>query len=231
MKFYELIATIFLKKDTHFSQSSELIGKNISNLMLNDNDLRKYHKEKIYKYVFTNLYPVEKDGVYKKDRVYILNLRCFNENYILKIKKCMENYESSDLRIISADIKEINQKHINFLETITPAIVTIDSKPWLPNEDILLLVKRLHANAEKKFKFFFNEEIGEVEDYFIEKLKILNRKPTYYSYKGIKLLSNKFKIKVNDDDKSQKLAFIVLGGGLAEKNSILGAGYCKCDWR
>ena len=29
MKFYELIATIFLKKDTHFSQSSELIGKTL----------------------------------------------------------------------------------------------------------------------------------------------------------------------------------------------------------
>jgi CRISPR-associated endoribonuclease Cas6 len=143
----------------------------------------------------------------------------------------MQDYESSDMRIVSTEIREIKQKHIDFLETITPAIVTVDGKPWLLDGDILLLVQRIHANAEKKFKFFCNEEIGEVEDYFIEKLKILNKKPACYSYKGIKLLGNKFRIKVNEDEKSQKLAFIVLSSGLSEKNSSLGAGFCKCNWR
>jgi CRISPR-associated endoribonuclease Cas6 len=231
MKYYEMKVTIFLKKDIRFTKSSEVIGKNISSVMLKSKKLMEYHKKRIYKYVFDNFFPIEKNGVYMSNRVYVFNIRSFNENFIFNIKECMQDYESNDLKIISLDVREFIRKHINFIETITPAIVTIDSKPWLSNNDILLLVKRLHANAEKKYKFFFQEEIGQIEDYFIEKLKILNRKPTLYEYKDIKLLANKFRFKVNEDEKSQKLAFTILGAGLAEKNSILGAGYCVSDRR
>lgn len=231
MEFYELTLTILLKVDIHFSKSSELIGNNINRSMLVDDNLKKYHKEKTYKYVFDNFYPLEKDGVYKANRLYLLHLRSFNKEFVSKLNNCLKKYESNDIKIISIEPRTIKRKHIEFIETITPAIVTIDSKPWLINDDILQLVKRLHANAEKKYKFFFGEDIGEVNDYFIEKLKILNKKPNSYSYKGIKLLGNKFKIKVNEDEKSQKLAFTILGAGLSEKNAILGAGFCSYDWR
>lgn len=231
MKFFQLVTTILLKENIHFSKSSEVIGNTISKAMINDEKLKELHKCKEYKYVFDNLYPLEKDGIYKGKRIYIFNIRSFNEDYVIKIKHCFNGLENNYMEIISTDLRTIKRKPINYIETITPAVVTVDSKPWLSDGDILLLVKRLHANAEKKFKFFFHEEIEEVEDYFIEKLKILNKKPIAYSYKNIKLLANKVRIKVNEDDISQKLAFTVLGGGLAEKNSIIGAGFCKCDWR
>lgn len=231
MRFFQITTTILLKKHVHFSESSEIIGHTISRAMLNDEKLKELHKDKCYKYVFDNLYPLEIDGVYKEKRIYIFNIRSFNKDYIIKIKKCFNNFENEYMKVISTDQRIIKSKYINYIETITPAVVTVDNKPWLLDGDILLLVKRLHDNAEKKFKFFFDEEIGEIEDYFIEKLKILNKKPVAYSYKGIRLLGNKFRIKVNEDDVSQKLAFTILGAGLAEKNSILGAGFCKCDWR
>ncbi|OAA92594.1 CRISPR-associated endoribonuclease Cas6 [Clostridium coskatii] len=226
MRYYELKIAILLKRNMKFTQSSEIIGKNISYSMLSSEALKIYHKEKVYKYVFDNFFPTEKDGIYRKNRVYVLNIRSFNKTFAVEIKECMKNFESNDLKVIAIDSGQVARYNINFIETITPAIVTVDGKPWLSSGDILLLVKRLHANAEKKYKFFFNEEIGEVEDYFVEKLKILNNKPVAYEYKGRKFLANKFKIKVNEDEKSQKLAFTVLGAGLAEKNSVLGAGYC-----
>ncbi|WP_252226528.1 CRISPR-associated endoribonuclease Cas6 [Clostridium sp. ZBS2] len=231
MRYTELTLTTLLKTNIKFTQSSEIIGKNISYAMLRDSKLKEYHEEKLYKYVFDNFFPIEKDGIYKENRIYIFNIRGFDENIISKLKCCLDNYESNDLKIISIEIKEIDKKQITFLKTVTPAIITVDSKPWLYSMDILNLVKRLHANAEKKYRFFFGEEIGKTEDYFIEKLKILNNKPIPYRYKGKTLLGNKFKIKVNEDQKSQKLAFTILGAGLAEKNSILGAGYSITDRR
>ncbi|WP_055666020.1 CRISPR-associated endoribonuclease Cas6 [Desnuesiella massiliensis] len=231
MKYWEIKVTILLKKDIIFTSSSEIIGNNINYAMLKDEELKAYHKEKNYKYVFGNFFPPERDGIYKASRVYVFSIRSFNYDFISKIKICLEGYESNDFNIIAMDVREINEQPIEFIETITPAIVTVNGKPWLSSGDILLLVKRIHSNAEKKYKFFFGEEIGHVDDYFIEKLKILNKKPMYYEFKGKRLLGNKFKIKVNEDEKSQKLAFIILGAGLAEKNSALGAGYCIPDWR
>lgn len=231
MKFFQLTVTTILKKNVHFSMSSELIGNNINKAMLKDEELMKYHEQKVYKYVFDNFYPVEKEGIYQEKRIYVFNIRSFNERFILKVRQCLTEFESQDIKVIAIGLKTIYKKQINYIQTVTPAIITVESKPWLLTDDISLLVKRLQANLEKKYKFFFNEEIGEIEDYFIEKLKILNKKPMFYNYKTIKLLSHKFYIKVNDDEKSQKLAFIALGAGLSEKNSSLGAGFCKCDWR
>ncbi|PJI07106.1 MULTISPECIES: CRISPR-associated endoribonuclease Cas6 [Clostridium] len=231
MKYYEMKVTVLLKQDLKFTRTSEIIGKSISSAMLKSEELMKYHKQKRYKYVFNNFMPVEKAGIYKANRLYIFCLRTFEEDFMTNIKNCFQDYDNINLKIISVSVKIIQQKKIKFIRTITPAIVTIDSKPWLKNNDLLTLIKRIHANAEKKYKFFFGKEIGQVDDYFVEKLKILNLQPIPYTYKNITLLGNKFKIKVNDDDKSQKLAFVALGAGLAEKNSALGAGYCEPYWR
>lgn len=39
------------------------------------------------------------------------------------------------------------------------------------------------------------------------------------------------KIKVKQDDVSQKKAFIALALGLGEKGSSLGAGFCGCEFQ
>jgi CRISPR-associated endoribonuclease Cas6 len=231
LEFYDIKVIALLKKNMKFTDSSETIGKNISSAMLKSEYLMKYHKEKTYKYVFGNFAPIEKDGIYKEGRLYMFGLRTFEKKFLNNIGKCLKDYESDTIKIISLDTRIVKQRKIKFIKTINPAIVTTEhNKPWTKTDDLLLLVRRIHENAAKKYKRFFNKDIGETEDYFIEKLKILNRKPMSYKYKNIHLLGNKYLIKVNEDDKSQKLAFTILGGGLAEKNSILGAGYCEADW-
>lgn len=42
MEFWELIATVMLKKDIYFEDCGYIIGKNINKSMLLDNDLKKY---------------------------------------------------------------------------------------------------------------------------------------------------------------------------------------------
>jgi CRISPR-associated endoribonuclease Cas6 len=90
------------------------------------------------------------------------------------------------------------------------------------------MVKRLNDNARKKYELFSGEKINK-NTIFINKFRILNKKPVSIKYKNISLLGNKLKILVNRDSDSQKLAFTVLACGLGEKNTSLGAGFC--DWR
>ncbi|WP_155844781.1 hypothetical protein [Clostridium senegalense] len=46
MKFFQLVTTILLKENIHFSKSSEVIGNTISRVMLNDEKLKSYIKVK-----------------------------------------------------------------------------------------------------------------------------------------------------------------------------------------
>ncbi len=50
----------------------------------------------------------------------------------------------------------------------------------------------------------------------------------HYNYKnGIKLLANKVSIQIEDNEEAQKVAFLARAVGLGEKNSAIGAGFCK----
>ncbi len=59
----------------------------------------------------------------------------------------------------------------------------------------------------------------------IEEIEIKNIKSIAYRYKNIKLIGNKFNIKVKQDDSSQEIVKVAIAVGLLEKIS-LGYGYC-----
>ncbi|HCL4546864.1 CRISPR-associated endoribonuclease Cas6 [Clostridium botulinum] len=230
MVYSQVKITAFLKKNIKFTQSGEVIGKIISKAMLLDEELKAMHKNREYKYVYNNLYPVEKTGIYEEGRVYIFNIRSFNKKFISKIKKLLSKVNSEFMRILAVEENSINQKYITELYTMTPVIVTVNNKPWLLNDgDLMFFQKRLQDNLEKKYKEIFGQEL-DTKQSFIQGIEILNEKPMVFQYKGIKLLGNKVKIVVNEDEQSQKLAFIATGMGLGEKGSSVGAGYCHAHY-
>lgn len=93
----------------------------------------------------------------------------------------------------------------------------------------MLLQKRLQDNLEKKFKDIYGKAI-DIKQSFIQRIDVINKKPISFKYKNVHLLGNKFKIAVNEDEKSQQLAFIALGMGMGEKGSSVGAGYCHANY-
>ena len=60
-------------------------------------------------------------------------------------------------------------------------------------------------------------------------ITFLNRHPISCKYKRISLLGDKLSLQIADDEKSQKLAYFILGVGLCELNSR-GAGFCNFRW-
>jgi CRISPR-associated endoribonuclease Cas6 len=227
--FSEVTVTVRLKNPVYFQDAQEEIGKYLNHSMLLNNDLTKFHEADGYKfYVFSGLWPTEKNKTYQAGNVYIFKIRSLQQDFVEELIPCIRRNDNKTFQVLAVENKKYHHHRHRFIQeisTITPFVVTVDGKPWMPEQhDFDLLLDRLHANAEKKYKKLFGEEV--FTDSFIQGISLLNSKPLVMHYKNISVLGHKARIVVNEDKQSQKLAFIVLGAGLAEKNSVIGAGFC-----
>ncbi|URZ18105.1 CRISPR-associated endoribonuclease Cas6 [Clostridium felsineum] len=228
MKYFELIVTVMLKKDIFYADSGYIIGRNIDKSMILDEELKEIHPKNQFKnYVFDNLYPLEKDKVYKKGRLYVFRIRGIEQGLMQKLQNCMINLINYDFEVISISFNEVQMKKIKELYTINPVIITVNDEPWLQSDKLNIFMTRIEANLEKKYKNLFNDDI-DLSGTFIEKIQFKNRFPMYFNYKGgIKLLGNKVSLEIEDNENAQKAAFVAMAVGLGEKNSVVGAGFCR----
>jgi len=227
--FYELKATVLLKQEVHYLHVPERIGSWISRSALNDPVLKQEHYSTGYKHiVYGNPYPREKNGIYKKDRVYVITIRSSLNETLQRIARSLHILQEDNYFQLLAlsRIQTKNPKHILELVTVTPAIVTVDGKPWVPGGNIELLLSRIHANTEKKFNTMNPDQKVRLDHYFAHGVQVENSKPIALAYKGRKLLGNKIRLFIQEDPVSQQLAHTALGSGILEKNSVLGAGFC-----
>ena len=224
MQYYNIKVAVLLKNDTQTFENYEKISKLISASMLKDQTLKQLHEENRYKnYVFCNLYPIEKDGIYKAGNIYTFQIRTIDFKLGLKIKQVLNNFQNEEFKVIVSDLETSTQRKINTLATLTPAIITSDKGDYLINNDMQLVKERILANAQKKYNQLYNEKI---DMDFIKSIKQTNNKPIKIPYKNINILGYKFEIEVKDDPISQKLAYLILSVGLREKNAE-GFGFCK----
>lgn len=224
MQYYNIKVAVLLKNDTQAFENYEKISKLISASMLKDQTLKQLHEENRYKnYVFCNLYPIEKDGIYKAGNIYTFQIRTIDFKLGLKIKQVLNNFQNEEFKVIVSDLETSTQRKINTLATLTPAIITSDKGDYLINNDMQLVKERILANAQKKYNQLYNEKI---DMDFIKSIKQTNNKPIKIPYKSINILGYKFEIEVKDDPISQNLAYLILSVGLLEKNTE-GFGFCK----
>lgn len=230
MEYHELTITGCLLQDVYFTEANALIAQTINKSLYMDNELAEKHAKNEYKnYCFNSLYPLENDKTYKRGRIYIFRIRSLEESFAVKLKFLLPKVQSDFIKLIAIEQKTIKKKHIVELYTVTPALVTVDNKHWLPQDDFILLQERFQMNLEKKYKTYFGEALI-IKQSFIQHIEILNHKPMSFSYKNTKLLGNKFRIIPNDDVISQNLAFIAEATGIGEKSSSAGLGYCNAQY-
>ena len=227
MKYFELTVTAQLLINTPYNEANEQLSRLINKAMQKDFKLAAKHQENNYKnYVFDSLFPREKDKTYKAEKIYVFRIRSFEEYFIDRVKDLLPKTATDYFKCISREIGDVHYRPIKALYTVTPALATVGKNIyWVPGDDIKLLVERININLIKKYKNLFDVQLSE-EQLFFDKIKIINKKPLVYKYKNTNLFGNKFKIAINDDEVSQKLAFLTLGVGLLEKNSTLGMGFC-----
>ena len=232
MQGFELICKVYLKKSVKFEQSFEVISKYI-NFCIAKAGFEEFHKSKGYKhYTFGGFVPVQKEKIYKEGETYSFTFRCLDEKLADALMKALrENVNNPNMLVLEVQKKKIPQFFITEFHSVTPVVITMESgRYWSLQEsgNILLLQKQLHDNLERKYKSFYNESLH-VKQNFIQLLEIKNKVPqsiiTHKETQAIRFFGNKFKIVPNEDEVSQKLAFVALTCGLGEKNSF-GGGFC-----
>lgn len=236
MVIFEQRCKAYIKQDIDFRASFEILSKYISFSMMRGGLEESHAKEGYKHYTFSGFRQKEDEKVYKTGETYEFVIRSFDENFIDSLAKALrENIDNPFMLVVQTTKKRLKQFFISELYSLTPVIVSCkdtDSERsyyWTveKNGDIVQLQKQLHNNLEKKYKSFFGEEL-KAEQNFIQLLELKNRVPQniiiHKDGKKIRFFGNKFRIVPNEDELSQKLAFVALASGLGEKNSY-GGGF------
>jgi CRISPR-associated endoribonuclease Cas6 len=233
MKIIELKCTAYLKSDISFDKSFEILNKYIFWSMCQDENLEKLHNDyKSYKnYCFGGFYPTQKDKIYQKGKTYTFSIKTVDDSFANKlVLQLKQNINNENLIIVDINKRTISQHFITEIYSATPVIVTMKHKRyWMKEDDIMLLQNQLQQNLLNKYKAFYDEELQPTQN-FIQLLELKNNraqtiKITNKDAKQYRLFGNKFRIIPNEDEVSQKLAFLALGVGLGEKSSF-GGGFC-----
>lgn len=224
MEYYNLKIVVSLKNDIKYENTYQKISDYIALSMLQDEKTKELHEKNTYKmYNFCSLYPFEKDGIYKKGRIYTFDIKFIDLEFAMKIKQLITVIQSKDFQLIMSNIQTNQYKRINRLITLTPCILTKNNGDYKIDGNLELVKSRIIAGIEKKYKQLYGNKI---ESDFIQDIIQTNKTPIKLPYKNIFLLGNKFEIVVKQDEVSQKLAHLALSTGILEKNSQ-GYGFCK----
>lgn len=243
MKIFELKCITYLKQDVSFEDSFDSISKFINYSICQKDEYKQKHNQNVFNnYCFGSFFPIEKDKLYKKGNTYYFTFRTIDEKFAKELSNLLRaNINNPYLQIVQVEKRDIKQFFISEIYSVTPVIISLKKENekshqlfWTLEKsgDIIELQKQLQENLIKKYEEFFGEKLN-VSQNFIQLLEIKNHKPQSVCFtttknemqKKIRLIGNKFRIVPNEDEISQKLAFLSLGVGLGEKISY-GAGFC-----
>lgn len=223
MKFLEV--TVGLTEDKKLIDLYNDLSTFLNNALLKDEYLKSVHVKKGFKYYsYSNLYPKENDRVYKKGNFYKFAVKSVDNKFLIRLKEVLNKHSYNGIMSFSTRFREKRIDFIEQIENLTPAII-IDNKKTLTKFDILLMNERIVRNSVHKYNEFYNENLD--KDYpFLSNIEILNPYPIKANYKGSQLFGHKFRLLINPDPTSQKIAKFIIQVGLLEKNS-LGFGFCN----
>lgn len=233
-KYYELTVMTYIRKNIEYNKHFEIVGNMNNHAMIKDNMLNDRHGKDGYKgYSITGIYPINKDGIYKKGDIGSYKIITYDKDIKDAFERVLMSEQNEYLVVTDTFVKERLEGNIDEIHTYTPCVVTLNEseriasnkKNWIANdysEDSL--IQKIENNLIKKYKQFFNEDL---QQGMIQEITIRNKLPKIINYKNTKLLGNQINIKVNKDENSQKLANLAVVLGLGEKTSCLGMGNCR----
>lgn len=226
---YEIKLKIYTLVDIPTGQLLEKEAAFIDSALGVEENWSKYHEKNQYKfYSFDMLYPLEKDRVYAKDRIYTFRIRTVNVDLAKYFSKVLPNHYTRELKGLVAENRILPKKTIGEIYNLTPLVLKFEEYGyWRGKVSMDIFEQRLFSNAIKKYKQYTGEEINEDFQWYTQ-ITFLNKKPIalFYDSKHIKLLGDKINLKIADNKHAQELTYFILGAGLGELNSR-SAGFCN----
>lgn len=225
----EIEVKVYLIENINAEQQNTYISKLIdSTLALSEDYLDLHNENKFKNYCFGGLYPTEKDGIYKEDKIYSFRIRAIDADLASHIRKNINSMSTRRIKVLKNDIKIIPQKHIEKLFSVQPVLIKCENGYWKNSMSFDEYIARIKVNLIKKYNEYTNEKIRE-DFQFYTSFEMKNSKPIKIPYKDIILLGDKCDILIADDECSQRIAYIALGTGIGE-NVSRGAGFVNFRW-
>ncbi len=219
---------IFVLKDIPVNEIQSELASYIDTAFAGQK-LLEFHEANYYKqYCFSGLWPIEKDGVYKSDRIYTVTIRTVDKKLAQHFLEKLRNHYTETLKGLTTEIKIVPKKIIGEMYSLTSIIEKTDKGYWKNSMNLSQFEKRLFENAVKKYNQYTKEKMNEDFQLYTS-LRFLNKVPVCNSYKGIKLLGDKIHLQIADNKQAQELAYFMLGTGIGEMNSR-GYGFCNFRW-
>lgn len=230
MVVYEIKLKTYMLKDISANKIQTKITALLDKGFLRDTKWQQFHKQNFYKgYCMSHAYPLEHDKIYKKDKIYTITIRTVDSNLAQYFTEICVNQFTEDMKGLTAEIRILPKKHIECIYTLTPIILKDSQKGyWKTHMNLEQFESQLKMNLFKKWNYF--EKTKVTEDFPIyNMIEFLNQGPIVMEYKNVKLLGDKIKLWIADDEMSQNLAYMALGTGLGNMNSR-GSGYVNYRW-
>ena len=226
---YAIKIKVYVIEDIPLEEVQGTITAFLDNGLIGIPQFAQFHEINGYKYYCNDgLYPIENDKIYKKDHIYTVTVRTLDVNLAKHFSNYVINTYTDKLKGLTSQVKVITKKHIDILYTITPAILKCSSGYWKDEMTIEQYEERLKINLIKKWNEYNGEKIQEDFELF-SGIEFLNKCPVASKYKGIKLLGDKIRMHVADNEMAQNLAYMALGTGVLEMNAR-GFGFVNCRW-
>lgn len=220
MKIVQLYLKVFLLKPISQKDSLAKIASFIDQVLVKDEHWKNLHIENKFKnYTYASFYPLEKDGVYQKEKVYQIMIRGLDRELMMYLAENLPKHENIWMKGLICNISLLSQKQISSIYSLTPVIVKSKNQTyWRDELTFKQFEERIRINLIKKYKYFTKEEVDE-NFVLSELIEITNKVPIAIPYKGIKLLGDKIQIQVSNHPTAQCMAFLSLAVGLGEINA------------
>lgn len=226
---YQIRIKLYLLNNIPIEQVQEKLTLFIDTGFAVNRKLLQMHEENRFKYYcYDILHPMVQDKVYKQGCIYTLTLRTVDPKLADYFYQVYARHYTKDFKGVVAEIRILPQKRIEYLYTLTPAILKDDQGYWRKFMSLEKFEERLKVNLVKKWNYFTGEKIDEDFQLYTF-LEFLNRKPIVVNYKKIKLLGDKIRLQIADNEMAQKIAYMALGTGILEHNSR-GSGFVNYRW-
>lgn len=224
---HELKIRVQLKEDIPVDRVMEAEAGFIDSMLAKDESWLRFHEENKSKlYSFSGLWPIEKNGVYKKGKCYVITIRSVDEGFVSYIGMC--NHTDPKMETLEVSYKQISKKLIEKIYTLTPVVLKAEDGYWRKQKNLDDFERLLFENAIKKYNQFTGEKADEDFELYTD-IFFLNRKPISSRYKNIHLIGDKIELRISDNPQAQELAYFITAVGLGE-NCSRGFGFCNYKW-
>ena len=104
MRVFEIRVKVYTLNDIPVSRVTQVITHYIDSSLAKTEELLNYHENNQFKnYCFNSLYPVEKDMVYKKDRIYTFIVRTVDADLARYFSEKLRNHCTNELKGLTVE--------------------------------------------------------------------------------------------------------------------------------